>query len=176
VDVSLFYRCVPLFIATMGLCENICFLLGRDSLPPIPIEKVRQFSETVIFRDMKLLGRVESWSVQSMSQQVNFIILIQPLRQYFKPNEHDIYQTKGNTNDINDEKHSNRRRLDYYAGITCVIFFIAFGPIYIYHALRCFDIDIPMNQCYLVDQWLKMLPWLRKGFKIVLINNSSLLC
>ena len=103
-------------------------------------------------------------------------ILIQPLRQYFKPNEHDIYQTKGNTNDINDEKHSNRRRLDYYAGITCVIFFIAFGPIYIYHVLRCFDIDIPMNQCYLVDQWLKMLPWLRKGFKIVLINNSSLLC
>ena len=101
-------------------------------------------------------------------------ILSQPLRQYFKPNEHDIYQTKGNTNDINDEKHSNRRRLDYYAGITCVIFFIAFGPIYIYHALRCFDIDIPMNQCYLVDQWLKMLPWLRKGFKIVLIYNSSL--
>ena len=63
--------------------------------------------------------------------------------------------------------------------LACFIFFIAFGPIYIYHVLRCFDIDIPMNHCYIVDQWLKMLPWLRRVFEIAryaALDTQHILC
>ena len=116
----------------------------------------------------------------------------------FQNNEHDIYQAKSGPNDPVDEHRSSRRRLDYFAGanslhyivwfwfafltncqkysnsvLACFIFFISYGPIYIYHVLRCFDVDIPMNQCYIVDQWLKMLPWLRKVFEIAMMHQMQ---
>ena len=68
-DASLFYRCVPLFIATIGLFVIICFLFGRDLLLQI-------LNYSVILRDMKILGRVASRSVHSISQQVNWMLQV----------------------------------------------------------------------------------------------------